>query len=735
MSPRLSRRLLLAAGGGLLVSSALPSSRAAAAAGAAKLPGSLETTPLLDAWIRIRPDGAVTAFTGKAELGQGLKTALIQIVAEELDIAPARVRLVTADTARTPNEGFTAGSHSMQDSGTALLNAAAQARLLLLAEAAAQLNVPAASLTVADGLVRAPTGATRTYATLAASLSLHVRAKPTGGLKNPATYRVIGTSMPRVDLPAKLTGGAAFVQDLRLPGMLHARAIRQPSPGAILLHADTEAVARLPGVVKVIREGSYLAVAATREFQAIQAMRALAASAEWQETATLPNESQIPALIRSLPARDIPVLAWSNPAPPPVKRLAARYTRPYQMHGAIGPSCAVALLAENGLTVWTHTQGVFPLRNALAQLLRLPPARVRCIHLEGSGCYGHNGADDVAADAALIARALPGRPIRVQWMREQENTSEPFGPAMVGEISGALDAEGRIVDWDYGVWSNTHNRRPTVGGLLLQNAALPNPLPIPPPAPIPMPEGGGDRNSNPIYALPNARVVYHFIPEMPLRVSAMRGLGAYLNVFAIESFMDELAHAAGADPVAFRLRHLTDPRARAAIALAADRFGWSNPLPPGQGRGFAFARYKNLGAYCAIALSLAVEHETGEVRLGRAVAAVDSGQAINPDGIRNQIEGAMIQSASWTLFEEVRFDRTRITSADWSAYPILRFPAAPESLDVHVIDRPGLPFLGTGEAGQGPMAAAIANALADATGARLRALPLSPARIKAAIGV
>jgi nicotinate dehydrogenase subunit B len=735
MTAVLSRRSLLAAGGGLLVSVALPGEPARADDG--PLPGSLKETPLLDAWIRIGPDGVITAFTGKAELGQGLKTALIQVIAEQLDIMPARVTLITADTARTPNEGFTAGSHSMQDSGTALLNAAAQARLLLVDAAATDLGGAAEALTVVDGVVHAPGGATRDYGSLAARLSLHVRAQPGGRLKDPAAYRVMGTPMPRIDIPAKLTGGAAYVQDMRMPGMLHARAVRQPSAGATLLRADTDAVARMPGVVKVVRDGSYLAVVAEGEWQAIKAMRTLAASAEWQETATLPVQADAPALIRSLPARDIPVLTWTNPAAPAVKRISARYTRPYQMHGAIGPSCALAVSSDDGVTVWTHTQGVFPLRAALAQLLGLPAEKVRCVHVEGSGCYGHNGADDVAADAALIARTVPGRPVRVQWMREQEHTNEPYGPAMVAEVSGALDADGRIVDWDYGVWSNTHNRRPNVGGLLLQNAALLTQLLVPPPAPIPMPEGGGERNSNPIYALANARVVSHFVPEMPLRVSAMRALGAYLNVFAIESFMDELAIAAGADPVTFRLRHLTDERGRAVVQAAADRFGWGKPVArePGHGRGFAFARYKNLGAYCAVALSLSVEHETGRIRLDRVVAAVDSGQPINPDGIRNQIEGAMVQAASWTLYEQVRFDRRHITSTDWSGYPIMRFPAAPESVEVHVLPRPGQPFLGTGEAGQGPMAAAIANALYDAAGVRLRDLPLSSDRVKAAIGV
>jgi CO/xanthine dehydrogenase Mo-binding subunit len=733
MSISPTRRTFLSAAGALVVSFSLRQARAAAA----PLPGSLKDTPVLEAWIKVGGDGAVTVFTGKVELGQGLKTALRQIAAEQLFLPVTQIDLVTADTALTPNEGFTAGSHSMQDSGTAILNAAAQVRLLLVEEAAAQFGVQPDQLTVQNGVVHAPDGRTVTYGSLAAALSLHVQAQPPTGLVDPGAYRVIGTSVPRVDIPAKVTGGAAYVQDLRMPGMLHARTVPLPSYGAVLRAVGVAAVARMPGVVKVLRDGSFLAVVAEQEWQAVKAMRALAAAAVWEEVAVLPEQSDIAATIQALPERRIPVLKWTAPADPPVRSLKARYTRAYQMHGAIGPSCAVALFDDDGLTVWTHTQGVYPQRTALAQLLRLPPEQVRCIHVEGSGCYGHNGADDAAADAALVSRAVPGRPIRVQWMREQEHTTEPYGSAMVSEVEARLDARGNIVDWNYGVWSNTHNRRPNDGGLFVQNTALSDPLPVPPPAPIPMPEGGGDRNSNPIYAFPNASVVYHFLPEMPLRVSAMRGLGAYHNVFSIESFMDELALAAGADPVEFRLRHLQDERGRAVIRMAAEKFGWST-MParlPGHGRGFAFARYKNLGAYCAVALEVRVEHETGQVRVGRVVAAVDSGQPINPDGIRNQIEGAIVQSASWTLYEQVNFDRRRITSTDWSSYPILRFPSVPESVEVHIIDQPGQPFLGTGEAGQGPTAAAIANAVMDATGARLRDLPLSQRRVKAAIGV
>jgi CO/xanthine dehydrogenase Mo-binding subunit len=371
-------------------------------------------------------------------------------------------------------------------------------------------------------------------------------------------------------------------------------------------------------------------------------------------------------------------------------------------------------------------------------MLHLTKEQVHCIHIQGSGCYGHNGADDVAADATLIARAIPGRPIRVQWMREQEHGWEPFGPAMISTAAASVDSNGRLLSWQYEVWSNTHAMRPDgVAGNLLAASYLAQPFMPAAPKPIPQPEGAGDRNAIPLYKVPNARVVSHFVPKMPLRVSSLRSLGAYHNVFSIESFMDELAAAANADPVEFRLRHLDDPRARDVITAAAKQFGWQPnvKLPRGQGRGFAFAQYKNLAAYCAIALDLKVEHETGEVRLGRIVAAVDSGQAVNHDGIRNQIEGAIVQSSTWSLYEEVTFDRDGITSRDWSSFPIIRFPAVPESVEVHVLDRPGERFLGTGEASQGPTAAAIANGITSATGARVRNLPLTAARIKAAIGV
>ncbi|MGZ5907013.1 MAG: molybdopterin cofactor-binding domain-containing protein, partial [Reyranella sp.] len=467
---------------------------------------------------------------------------------------------------------------------------------------------------------------------------------------------------------------------------------------------------------------------------AIKALQRLQAAGWDRAGAKMPAED-IREAIRRLPAQEVPIFDYPGPpSPADGKVVRARYSRPCLMHGSIGPSCAVALWENDGVTVWTHSQGVYPLRKSLAELLRLPAGKVRCIHTEGSGCYGHNGADDVAADAALAARAVPGRPVRLQWMREQEHGWEPLGSAMVVELEATL-ADGHIAGWRHDVWSNAHNGRPATAGGLLAGAEVDPPFPRQVPKPIPMPEGGGHRNGNPLYALPNAKGTYHFIEQAPVRVSALRSLGAHMNVFAIECFMDELAKATGADPLAFRLAHMTDARAREVMQTAADRFDWVGLTKGGDGRGcgFAFARYKNLAAYCAVAMEVAVDRDSGDIKIPRVVAAVDSGEAVNPDGIRNQIEGAILQSLSWTIHEAVAFDTTHRLSFDWSAYPILRFDALPATVDVHLIDRPRTPFLGTGEAGQGPAAAALANAVADAVSLRIRDMPLAPERVKAVL--
>jgi len=732
-SLQISRRRFLAQSGALVVSFAL--TRYAEAQSPAM--GSLGKTPNLDSWIRVDADGAITVFTGKAELGQGVKTAITQIAADELFVEPKSIRLVTADTARTPDEGYTAGSRSMTDSGTAVMNAAAQVREMMVELAATRFGVERSALSLQNGAVRTRDGRVANYGELVANQSLHVAAKPQSALADPKARRYVGQSLPRVDIPAKVTGGVAYVHDLRLPGMVHARVVRPPSYRARLSALDVTSVEKMPGVIKVVRNGSFVAVVAEREFQAIGAMRAANRAAKWETSRDMPParaDSDAYAALGAAAHEDFVIQGDKSPMSRTWTREAS-YRRPYQMHASIGPSCAVALFEGGTLTVWTHSQGVYPLRGAIAEMVRMPLERVRCIHMEGSGCYGHNGADDVGADAALTALALPGRPVRVQWMREQEHTWEPYGSAMVTQAQAVLD-NGTITDWQFDVLSGPHSTRPGRAGNLAAAWLLQEPFALPPPQPIPQPEGGGDRNAIPLYSIPNVRVVHRFVRDPALRVSALRSLGAYMNVFSIESFMDELAAAARADPVEFRLRHLRDPRAQDVIRLAAERFGWANfRRGPSKGRGFAFARYKNLAAYAAVAMELDVDRDSGRIDVVRVVAAVDSGDVVNPDGIRNQMEGGIVQSLSWTLYEAVRFDDRTITSRDWSGYPIVRFASVPRSVEVHVMERPGAPFLGTGEAAQGPTGAALANALADATGARLRELPLTRERVRAAVSL
>ena len=730
---KISRRTVLEGMGAVVVSFTLrPMPARPASPAAQELPASLAKFPMLDAWIRVGVDGRVTVFTGKAELGQGIVTALQQLAAEELSVDMSRVELVTADTERTPDEGYTAGSNSMKDSGTAIQHAAAQVRMLLVAQAARRLDTPFDALRVERGVVVSVDGRRIGYGELVADQLLHVKAVPDAPLKEPATHTVVGHPLARVDIPRKVTGGDAYVQDLRFPGMVHARTVRPPSFEARLKALDVSRAQGMPGVLKIVRDGRYVAVVAEGEYQAIRAMRALADTAVWEQPERLLPQRDIYALLLQLHSQDT-VIHEDSRSPVEGRAIEATYRRPYQMHGSIGPSCAVGLFRDGSLTVWTHTQGVYPLRAAIAEMLGLSLERVHCIHREGAGCYGHNGADDAAADAALIARAFPNRPVRVQWMREEEHAFEPYGPAMVVRMRATLVGP-RITSWRHDVWSNTHATRPVRAGDLLPARLVAAPFTASPPKPLPLPDGGGDRNAIPGYAFPNSRVTHHFIPEMPLRVSALRALGAYGNVFAIESFMDELALAAGADPVAFRLSHLEDPRGREVVRTAAQRFGWDRFAQWGdRGRGFSYARYKNHAAYCAVAMEVEVERETGDVRVGRVIAVVDAGAAVNADGIRNQIEGGIVQSLSWTLFEAVTWNAHRITSRDWSQYPILRFPHAPQSVDVEVIHRPGMPFLGTGEAAQGPAAAALANAVADALKVRIRDIPLDPASIKTAL--
>jgi CO/xanthine dehydrogenase Mo-binding subunit len=634
---------------------------------------------------------------------------------------------VHGDTVLTPNEGQTAGSQSIQDSGTAVRFACAEARAMLLSAAAAKLGTN--DLKVVDGTINN----SLTYWTLAGEIDLKKEATGSAKPKPAAEHKWVGKSVARRDIPKKFTGGAAYVQDIRLPGMVFGRVVRPPSPGATLISVDENKIRKMPGVVAVVRDGDFLAVAAEREEQAIKARTELAKSAAWKESATLPPSGA--ALYDHMVGLGVPAQVMADksaPAAPAAKALEARYTRPFQAHGSIGPSCAVAQWENGKLHVWTHSQGVYPLRGDLANVFGLDPSAVRCTHAEGAGCYGHNGADDVALDAALVARATSGRPVKLQWMREDEFMWEPYGSAMVMKLGGSLDAQGNIVSWSHELWSHPHSRRPgqSKGSHTLAARHLEKQVGAEPVGDVPLPAGGADRNAIPMaYDIPNVKVAKHFIVESPLRTSALRTLGAYGNVFALESFMDEMAKAAGTDPVEFRLRHVKDPRARAVIETTAARAGWK----PGAGNwGFAYARYKNVGCYCAVATEVELDRKTGQLRVKRAVSTVDVGQAVNPDGIVNQIEGGIIQSSSWTLKEAVSFDRTRVKTRSWADYPILRFEEVPQ-VEVVILNQPDQPFLGVGEGSQGPTAAAIANALANASGKRLRDLPFTPARVKTAL--
>jgi CO/xanthine dehydrogenase Mo-binding subunit len=702
-----------------------------------RLPGSLETNRRLDRWLRINRDGTVTIFPGKVEIGQGILTALTQIVADQLDVALERVQLAPTDTSYSPDEGITSGSRSIQEGGEALRYAAAETRELLLDRAAARLGVSLEQLSVADGVVTARSGGSVSYWELASDDLLAREASGDVAPKAVSQHTLIGSPVARRDLPRKVTGVPSFVHDIELPGMLHGRVVRPPSYGARLVALDEAELRAMPGVVAVVRDGRFVGLVAEREEQAIRALNRARRIGRWEERATLPDTPDPRFLLKEASTEE--VVSEKRDAASAARgsrRLAAEYTRPYIAHASIGPSCAIACVEGDRFRVWTHSQGVYPLRKDLARMLQVEEAKVIVVHAEGAGCYGHNGADDVAFDAVLLARAVPGRPVRVQWMREDEFAWEPYGPAMVVRLAAQLDGGGNVVDWSHDVWSNGHTSRTNARSAVANSAllaarhlekALSEPVPMNPP----LPAGGAHRNAIPLYEFPSQRVVNHYIERAPVRVSALRSLGAHANVFAIESFMDELAQAAGADPVEFRLRHLKDPRARAVIEAAAAKAGWrAGEKGDGvRGRGVAFARYKNMACYAAVVAEVQI---AGEITISRAWAAVDAGLAINPDGLVNQTQGGIIQAASWTLKEQVRYEPERIVTRGWDSYPILTFDEAPQ-IEVAVIDRPDMPPLGAGEAVQGPTAAAIANAVHNAIGVRLRDMPFTRERVLAAL--
>jgi len=730
------REFLKTSGSIVLYFNLLPMSATAQQA-AADLPASLASNPNLDTWLQIAADGGLTLSPGKCELGQGIQTALAQIAAEELDLPIERVSVANVDTASSPNEAYTNGSRSVEVSGPAVRAAAAEVRGILIELAADELGVNSDKIGVRNGLF-AVDGKQTTLGFGDVVKDQSFSRMATAGVtpKSRDDYQVVGKSAQRIDIPRKAFAEAAYIQDIRIEGMLHARVVRTGDREAKLL-APTEfdAVLQLPGVVRIVRDGSFLAVVSEREEQAVKAARAMARLCRWgasklpfQEQTTSEWLKQAPAVVKVVAERGS--IGTTNA----VRTFGESYTRPFQAHASMSPSMAIANKSDDQLTIWTHTQGVFMLRGAIAKLVGLDEESVRLINAEAAGCYGHNGADDVAADAALIAMHIPGETIRLQWSRADEFLGEPYGSAMTTSVSAGLDASGTIVDWQYDVWSGTHSIRPAGArraGHLFAARQIAEPLPSPPVGNIPPPRGGGDRNAVPLYSFANHRITKRLIPDIPIRLSALRGLGAYANVFSIESFMDEIALAEGEDPLEFRIRHLKDQRAIGVLRRLREQMAAADfdSVTAPAGVGIAMAQYKNSGAYCAVAMRVVVDPENGSITLDRALCVADIGLVINPDGAINQIEGGIIQSSSWTVKEHVRLGDTGVESRDWASYPILTFAEAPK-VEVVLMDQVDEPPLGAGEASQGPTAAAIANAVASATGKRVRDLPLTPERLK-----
>ena len=707
---------------------------------------SVSAHPSVDEWISIATDGRITMHSGKVDIGQKISTAVAMIAAEELGVPFDRIDVAQPATGAVPNEGLTAGSTSMETTGDAVRSAAATARAYLLGLAAERLSLLTDDLDVTDGLIHSrKTDRAVTYAELMGGRRFNIDVDAEAALRSPQDYRIVGRHRSSALTPGLVTGQAKFIHDLSMPDMLHARVVRPPHYHAGIVKLDDTFVERLESDgFRVVRDGQFLAVAAADEYQAVRAAERLERAVTWDPGDGLPT-AELYEQLKTNPRVSLPVrdgTAYEEPVPPlheppreASRTLRATYEKPYLMHAAMGPSAAMAVFSDGGLTVWTHSQGIYPLRDAIAGAMNLDPQAITVVHALGPGCYGHNAADDAALDAAVVARASPDTPVLLKWSRAQEHAFEPYGSAMAMELRASLDADGRIIDWCHETCSDTHITRPFSGPdragsrNLLSARYLEKSLRPAPATPFLGHHMGIHRNLDPYYTFPVRRLVKNLVYDLPLRVSALRSLGAFANVFAIESFMDELAQAALADPINFRLRHLEDERARAVIEAVGTRMGF-DASSAAIGRGFAFARYKNAKAYAALGVELCV-NEAAEVQLKRMVIAADAGQVVDPNGLSAQLEGAALQAASWTLYEEVRFDRDGVTSRDWETYPILRFDNVPE-IETVLLDRPHEPFLGAGEAASGLTGAAIANAIYDCTGVRVRRMPFTPAAIRSA---
>ena len=736
----ISRRSFLAAGGVLVIELGLDGVGRASAqtvAGADRFLGKSLAPDAVDSFLAVHADGSVTLFVGKVDIGTGGRIAMRQIVGEELDVPLERIAMIEGDTALTPNQGATAGSYGIARGGTQLRQAAATARQALLAQAAQRLGRPAGDLQIVDGVVRAKdgTGAV-TYGELIGDRAFNLKVDGGAPLKAPQSFRFIGKSLPRPDLPAKVTGRHRYLHDLTLPSMLHARVIRPPAHGATLVSVDESSVAAIGGA-RVVRIQNFLAVVAEREWDAVRAARAL--QCKWTAGTGLPDSTkEFDSMRASRVVRDQEIAkrgdlsALSAPAPG-MRALAASYRWPIQTHGSIGPSCGVADVRADRATVWSSSQNTHGFQTTCARLLGLERDRVRVIYLDGAGSYGPNGADDAAAEAALLSKTL-GKPVRVQWTRQEEHGLDPKGPAQLLELRAAVDADGEVAAWETQAW------------LPIATANLPNiPLLSLDAAGIPQTPGRSTgliyQNVDPPYTMPNVNAVVHWIPDAPLRTSAIRAPGKVANTFAVESFVDEVAALARVDPVEFRLRRLTNPRGLEVLRRLTARMGWQprpspRPVDPKAavltGRGIAYIHYKHEETLVAMGMEVAVERATGRIRVTRVVCAQDCGLMINPDCVQSQLEGNIIQTLSRTLHEEIVYDHNGVTTVDWASYPILIFPEVP-ALEFELIQRLDQPPLGVGEAASTPVPAALGNAVFDATGVRLRTVPFRADRVKAAL--
>jgi nicotinate dehydrogenase subunit B len=759
-----SRRDFLRAGGALIVGFS--------AAGLDKAVGFAQT-PLggqatrasdsqLDSWIAIAADGQVTAYTGKCELGQGLHTAQVQLIAEELSVPVGRVRLIQCDTALSPDQGTTSGSqsHPTNFNEANLAQAAATARTTLAQLAATRLGVAADQLTVVDGVVSTRDGAKKiAYGELIGGRKFNVPLNAGAARKPASAWTVLGKSVPRVDMPAMVTGELEYVHNVRVPGMLHGCVVRPPEVGATLARADETSVARLPGVVKVVVRKNFVGVVAEKPWQAMQAASKLTAT--WNPGVGLPSHQAYYDYLRKQPSRDTLVVN-SGDVDGKLKDaktvIKATYFHPYQMHGSIGSSCAVADVKDGSATIWSSSQAVFGVRSAAATLLGLKPENVHVIFTRGSGCYGINGADTVSYDAALLSQAV-GRPVRVQLSRKDEMAWENYGFAYVVDQRVALDANGAIAAWDHESWSPSLGGRPGYnqpGNIVTGTLAGYEPAPFAPRTPAPEPTGGFNNGANaaPSYVtgrvggraggtgtVASERVLTHTI-RSPFFTGPLRSPSRLQNTFAHESVMDEIAAHVKADPVAYRLRHIRDERLREVVSAAARAAKWeARPSPrPGAsrsgiaaGRGIACVLYEGDNGYCALVAEVEVDRTSGKVAVKRFVSAQDCGPISSPDGMKNQIEGGALQGMSRALGEEVTWDATKVTSVDWRTYHSLTLGAEVPAIESVLINRPDVEATGAGETTITLVAAAIGNAIFDATGARIRQVPFTPERVKAAL--